>query len=208
MAMENRIMVKATASGDCVYFKTVCRERKSPREFCFLRSELLKMRQKSFLVSKDMRSFAEIYRENNARVVIIFNWLDEDLYTGELKGWKQRVTLPLGTLLDFAERGGIGENPKKWTVLSLRDSFSPRIVFVDTENLKRVVNNLTVRHKLAKFLSRNFQYYNATEIRLFNDYEPYSFFFREICGNDNGMCGGVILHGRDDLKKAKYSIHT
>lgn len=206
--MDNRIMVKATATEHCVCFRTVSRERKSPREFYILRDKLLQLRRQSYLVVNDIHCFAEIYREINARVTITFYWLNERGSNGAIDGWKQTVTLPLGPLLDFAERGGIGDNPKKWTVLSLKDSFSPKIVFMDTRNLKQVVENLTVRHKLAKFLSRNFRYRNVTEIRLFNDFVPYSFFFREMIGEQIGICGGVILHGQNDLKKAEYFLHT
>ena len=79
---------------------------------------------------------------------------------------------------------------------------------MDHRNLRDVVANVTVRRKLARFLSRNFRYRNVTEIRMFNDFVPYSFFFREMIGEQSGICGGVILHGQNDLKTAKYSIHT
>ena len=206
--MDDRVMIKATTTEHCVCFRTVSAARKSPRSFYIQRDDLLKLRQHSYLVVNDIHCFAEIYREIDARVTIRFYWLSEHGGDGKMDGWNQIVTLPLGKLLDFAERGGIGDNPGKWTVLSLKDTYSPKIVFVDTRNLKQAVANLTIRHKLAKFLSENFHYRNATEIRLFNDFVPYSFFFREMRNGSEGMCGGVILHGQNDLKKAKYSIHT
>ena len=36
----------------------------------------------------------------------------------------------------------------------------------------------------------------------------YSFFFREYRGGQALMCGGLILHGQDDMGKAYYGIHT
>ena len=41
-----------------------------------------------------------------------------------------------------------------------------------------------------------------------NDFVPYSFFFREYQGGRVCLCGGLILHGQDDMSKAYYGIHT
>lgn len=46
------------------------------------------------------------------------------------------------------------------------------------------------------------------EIRFYNDFVPYSFFFREFRGGQPGICGGLILHGQENMAKAQYSIHT
>ena len=206
--MNNRVMVKASASEQYISFRTISRERKSSREFCFLRSELLQLKKQSFVISRDIYAFAELRREPFDRVSITFYWLNVNCYDDSVGGWRQTVTLPFNKLMDFALRGGLDGYPENWKVLSIRDTFSPRIVFMDHRNLRDVVANVTVRRKLARFLSRNFRYRNATEIRMFNDFAPYSFFFREMIGEQRGMCGGVILHGLDDLKTAKYSIHT
>ena len=37
---------------------------------------------------------------------------------------------------------------------------------------------------------------------------PYSFFFEEYTPYGRGICGGIILHGAEDLAKAQYSVHT
>ena len=202
--MDNRVLIKASTTENSVCFRTISRERKSPRGFYILKSNLLRLRQESYIVVNDIYCFAELYRETNARVTIRFYWLRENTCNGDMSGWNQTVSLPLAPLLDLAECG----DTEKWRVLSIKDTFSPRIVFMDHRNLRDVVANVTVRRKLARFLSRNFRYRNATEIRMFNDYVPYSFFFREMIGEQSGMCGGMILHGQDDLKTAKYSIHT
>ena len=36
----------------------------------------------------------------------------------------------------------------------------------------------------------------------------YSFFFREFRGEKSCLCGGLILHGQEDMSKAYYGIHT
>lgn len=205
--MNDKIMVKMTASDQCIGFRTVSRERKSPRTFYILRHELLRLRQTGNVIVTDLQCFAELRRETGDRVTITFCWLSEGC-NGNLVGWKQTVMLPLNRLLDFAERGGREGEPAEWKMLSLKESFSPKIVFVDAGNLKRAVANATIRRKLARFLSRNFYYRDATEIRLFDDFVPYSFCFREMIGEEVGICGGVILHGQEDMKQAYYSIHT
>lgn len=81
-------------------------------------------------------------------------------------------------------------------------------MFCGAKNLLAAVNNLTVRRKLARFLRDNFQWPRTDEIHFYDDMEPYSFFFREMQNGRTGICGGVILHGREDMKTAHYSIHT
>lgn len=206
--MNNRIMVKMTASEQHICVRTVCWERNSSREFCFLRSELLKLREQGYVVASDIYAFAELRREPRDRVSITFYWLNVNCFDDAVGGWRQIVTLPFEKLMDFAQRGGVNGEPDHWTLLSLKNTFSPRIVFVDKRNLKAAVANTAIRRKLARFLSRNFHYRDATEIHLFDDFVPYSFFFREIIVEQVGMCGGVILHGQEDMKQAYYAIHT
>ena len=54
----------------------------------------------------------------------------------------------------------------------------------------------------------HFQWKSGGTIHFYSDYVPYSFFFREILSGQPGICGGLILHGQEDLKTAHYSIHT
>ena len=71
-----------------------------------------------------------------------------------------------------------------------------------------MVDNKLVRRKLSKFLRNHFNWPSATEVRFFGDFEPYSFFFREYRKDQAGICGGLILHGRENMDKAYYSVHT
>ena len=84
---------------------------------------------------------------------------------------------------------------------------TPEIKFQSQENLRRVVENPILRHKFSKFLSNNFQWPNAKEIILSDDFHPYSFFFQEITKNgSHGICGGVILH--EGRRGCYYELHT
>ncbi len=206
--MDNRVLIKARAIENCVCFRTINKRKKSPHEFYILRDNLLKLRTQDYVVACDINSFAEICREAEDRVMIRFFWLNCHSCDNSVAGWLQIVCLPFKPLMEFAEHGGRGDSREEWAVLSLKDSFSPKYVFVDTQNLKKAVENLAVRRKLARFLSRNFHYRNATEIRFFNDFVPYSFSFREMFGEREGICGGLILHGQSDMANAYYAIHT
>lgn len=62
-------------------------------------------------------------------------------------------------------------------------------------------------HKLSK-APMLFNWPDADEIHLFNDFVLYSFFFREYRNGRLVVCGGLILHGQEDMSKAYYGIHT
>ncbi|MCH5174248.1 MAG: hypothetical protein J1D85_08610, partial [Bacteroidales bacterium] len=65
------------------------------------------------------------------------------------------------------------------------------------------------RHKLGKALATNFNWPGADEVRLANDFVPYSFFFQEFRNGRPCLCGGLILHSQEeDMGKAYYGIHT
>ena len=79
----------------------------------------------------------------------------------------------------------------------------PRLVFAGNRaNLKAAIGDPRIRHKLSKALMASFNWPGADEIHLTNDFVPYSFFFREYRDGRTGLCGGLILHGQDDMDKA------
>lgn len=53
-----------------------------------------------------------------------------------------------------------------------------------------------------------FDWPDSNEIYLYNDFVPYSFFFREFRNDRAVMCGGLILHGQEDMSRAYYGLHT
>lgn len=60
----------------------------------------------------------------------------------------------------------------------------------------------------GKILEQHFQWRGTEKIVLYDDSQPYSFFFEEYTPYGRGICGAVILHGADNLQKAQYSVHT
>ena len=85
----------------------------------------------------------------------------------------------------------------------------PRLVFEgNRENLRAAIDNPLNRHKLGKALMQNFNWPDADEIHLYNDFVPHLFFFREFRNDQPCLCGGLILHNQEDMSKAYYGIHT
>lgn len=203
--MNNRTLVKITADENCLHFHTVTRERKSPYRFLISKSsiEALCEDPHSVRMEYDIGSFAQMWRGRGEDTVHIrFFWLKSNGI--QLTGWMQTIILPFSDLIRFS-RGNMGA---QWVTLSLEEPQRPKLVFHAADNLHEAVNNPTVRRKLSRFLRDNFQWYGSDEIHLYNDLTPYSFFFREMRNGRAGICGGVILHGQDNIETARYAIHT
>ena len=101
------------------------------------------------------------------------------------------------------------EDSMQIKMLSLEESGRPKIEFQSRRNLKAVAETKALRKKLGKFMADHFlRWKGSRQITVYDDFEPYSFFFREQTPYGAGICGGVILHGRENLEKAYYGIHT
>lgn len=204
--MNNRILVKVSASANCIGFQTVSRKKKSEREFLITRSEFEKLEHEGKIIARDILSFAVLRHDTNAGTLRMdFSWLCGGC-DSQLVGWEESVTLPYDELAAFV-RASAGEGgPKKWRVLSIQESSTPKIVFHDRDGLQKCLENKTVRGKLARALRDNFR--GADRVVFYPDFEAFSFFFRSFRADRPLIEGGLILHRQDDLKKAYYSVHT
>lgn len=206
--MDNRILVKARSSEDYIIFKTVTKSKKSG-ELYVRRSELTALEHTDQVISWD-GSFAVFTRNKiEGTVCIRFYWMNMS-DTGPFTGRKQDVTLPFKPFMDFVKWSAYEEEeqPQKWCALSIVPRFSPKLTFVSTRNLHAALADKLTRRKLSKFLRNNFHWRNSTEIIFYDDFIPRSFFFREMRAGVAGICGGLILHGQEDISKAYYMIHT
>lgn len=206
--MNNRILVKMTAENHCILFRTVTPTEKSPHAFYITRKTFAELKDRGEITGHDCGSFAILrWDDKTGTVIIHFTWLSCS-GNDQVAGWEQTVKLPYEGLQNFMEKTAGKIGPPKWAALSVTSGKLPKLVFCGRENLHAVVGNKTVRRKLARFLRNNFRWQGADEIRFYNDFVPYSFFFQEFHGNQPGMCGGLILHGQENMEKAYYSIHT
>ena len=122
---------------------------------------------------------------------------------------EESVTIPYALLLAFMGESTQDGGPETWKHLSVCPTSRPSLVFHDKERLRECVANKTVRRKLARALRDNFHYSGAEQIGLYHDFQPYSFFFREVRNGGDGICGGLIFHDHhNNLKEAYYSVHT
>ena len=126
-----------------------------------------------------------------------------------MEGVEQTIHLRWSAFRAFLETCRQPDGLKDFKAISLDVSRRPRLVFDGNQaNLRAAIGNAQVRHKLGKALMTNFDWPDADEIHLYNDFTPYSFFFREFRGEKSCLCGGLILHGQEDMSKAYYGIHT
>ena len=96
----------------------------------------------------------------------------------------------------------------EWRHLSVPEMLMPRYEFHSRKNLHEVARRPVLRRKLGRVLGRHFQWRGTEKIVIYDDGLPYSFFFEEYTPYGRGICGGIILHGAEDLAKAQYSVHT
>ena len=126
------------------------------------------------------------------------------------RGRLRAVRLRWSKFREFLDACREPDSPKEFKAVSLdprRDR--PRLAFVGSRrNLKAAIADRRIRHKLGKTLMEHFNYPDADEIRIADDFVPYSFFFREFRDDKPVMCGGLILHGQEDMAKAYYGQHT
>lgn len=206
--MGGRTLVKVTASENCIIFRTVNRSRKSPKRFYVTRDEFARLETQVSVTTYDGWSFA-ILRRNTLMdtLTIQFTWLSGSSHA--LTGWEETVTVPYGRLAAFVRESVQEGGPQEWKALSIDFSNRrPQLVFDAKKTLHAILNNGVVRRKLVRFLRDNFNWPYTEQIRLYSDFVPYSFFFREFRNGRAVMCGGLILHGQEDMSKAYYSVHT
>lgn len=208
--MSKRIMIKLSASEDYVYLRTLSEEYRSPQGFTITDKELEEMEKKGYKIVSDIHSFARLSlrktMDETDILVINFTWLS-DAGRGKVLGREETVLLSYDKFQEYVEesRKNNGEQKK---LLSLDEKPRPRIAFQSRRNLKAVTEEKLLRKKLGKVLWRHFAGQGSRQITIYDDFEPYSFFFQEQTPYGTGICGGIILHGRDNIEKAYYGIHT
>lgn len=205
-----RTMIKISADGEFVSLRTYSRRYGRSGQFVLWRMELDELGTKGRILSADSFSYARLYLHKSPGgkeiLKIEITWLHSS--GDELKGRLERLFLVYQDFLCCVEESALSGG-KTCRRLSLPESHRPAIEFDSRRNLKKIARRKGMRRKLGKFLDCHFQWPDAVRIRVVDDScVPYSFFFQEERINGTGICGGIILHGQDDLKKACYGMHT
>ena len=205
--MSERTLIKASAGEHCISFRTVSRKKKSPWEFLVCRSELEKLERDGAVIAQDIHGFAVLSRNIPAGTLHMeFTWLCGG--GNEVTGYKEDMVIRYDELMAFIHASAQEGGPTKWAALSIMENRLPRLVFYDTAGLRRCLENVKVRRKLIRFLRDNFHWPDVDEVGFYPDFDPYSFFFREIRYGAPGIAGGLILHNRGSMEKAYYATHT
>lgn len=208
--MTDRIILKAHAYEETIAIRTYSPGTgKSPHLFYITYAELDRLTHDGSLLARDIHSFACIrLDERRDRITFEFTWLIGTFR--RMEGYEQIVRLRWSAFRAFLEACREPDGPRDFKALSLDASgYRPRLVFDGNRaNLKAAVGDPLIRRKLGKALMNNFNWAGADEIHMMNDFVPYSFFFLEYRDGKPCLCGGLILHGQEDLSKAYYGIHT
>ena len=208
--MTERILFKARAGENGIDVRTYAPRMASPHSFYIFYEELYRLESAGCILTSDIHSFAKIrIDKKHDRACFEITWLSGRC-GGRVEGYEQYVYLRWSRFREFLDACRQPDGPKEFKAVSLgprRDR--PRLTFVGgRKNLKAAIADRHVRHKLGKALTANFNYPDADEIRIADDFVPYSFFFQEIRDDRAVMCGGLILHGQEDMAKAYYGLHT
>lgn len=202
--MKDRTLVYMTFRNDYVGMRTVSCSQKSPHRFYISRYKLEELERKSEVIANDIYSFAMLRRNAYAGTVeIAFTWLGSD--GNSVSGYQDAIALPYGKMMECLH----GSKPCVWKALSIDNSMKQaKIVFKSRKNLHAALENGIIRRKLIRFLRDQFQWERSEKIEVYDDFMPYSFFFRETRDGEAGISGGIILHGQEDMGTAYYSMHT
>lgn len=207
--MTDRILFRAEAGGYGIDVRTVSARMKS-RRFWICYDALVRLEEDGTVICSDIHSFAKLRLDRkHDRLSIDFVWLTGHGF-GRVDGWEQEVDLCWSKFKEFLDACRLPDGPETFKAASLgprRDR--PKLIFDgNRENLKAAIGNKQIRHKLGKALTAHFNWPDADEIYIFNDFVPYSFFFREFRDGKPRICGGLILHGQENMAKAYYGLHT
>ena len=202
--MKDRTLVYMTFRDGTVSLRTVSRSRKSPHRFYIPCQELEGLEAGSTALVQDIHSFAKLRRDAYAGTVeIAFTWLEGN--GNGISGYRESITLPYGEMMECLHQSKLFV----WKTLSIDSSAKQsQIVFKSRKNLHAALANGIIRRKLIRFLRDQFRWAYAEKIEIYDDFMPYSFFFRETRGGETGLSGGIILHGQEDMKNAYYAMHT
>ena len=205
--MDKRYMIKLTRENEhIVRLKAKCNTgERYPHEYWLSHEKLWDFfcKTDSVLVLRDGYDYIEFCKGSD-RMAITTTHINP-YFDGTISGRQDTFEIPLADLGGFLCCSEPGDCDK-W--LNMKPISNPKIIVRDTKNLREIANHPIYRKKFAKFMRNAFQW-RCAFIELYNDFVPYSFFFKEkYADGSSGICGGVILHGQDNPSKAYYSIHT
>ena len=208
--MMERTILKLSVRDEFIVFQTYSRRNVRSSQFYMAADVLETMETKGVAVAMDDPHFVKLHtyvdRAGVERLCMQFTWLSVSGHDG-VHGRREFLDVDHAKFKAAMEKSRARQ--EAWqTLLSLPEEGKPPIRMNSKGNLKKVLENRTLKKKLGRFLASNFKWKSAKCIHVSDDYLPYSFFFWEERDDGRGICGGIILHEREDLRRAHYEIHT
>ena len=205
-----RTMLKLSVRDEFIVFQTYSRRNGRSSQFYMREDTLDTLKQTGVAVSMDDPHFIKLRtyfdRAGVERLCIQFTWLSIS-GNDDVHGRREFLDVDYVKFKAATEKSHAGQGT--WQkLLTLPEQGKPPIQMNSKGNLKKVLQNRTLKKKLGRFLASHFRWESAKCIHISDDYLPYSFFFWEEFDDGRGICGGIILHGQEDLRKAHYEIHT
>ncbi|MCI9536476.1 MAG: hypothetical protein HFG53_17070 [Lachnospiraceae bacterium] len=162
------------------------------------------------MIGRDGTSYLALWRypgpDGKELLQLSFSWLKRER-NGRLSGKEVEFTVPYHGFKDTLRKSW--EHPGEYqNILSRTEHGKIRIEFRCHRNLKDAVSNPHIRRKLGHFLGKLLLWPGKRTICFYDDMEPYSFGFSEENVSGYRVYGAMILHGKENPKKAYYSIHT
>lgn len=152
--MNNRTMIKLSASKDCITLRTFSKDCHSPQGFVLMEKELLELEEKRYMTVSDIHSFAKVsLRKSFEQAEILeieFTWLS-DTGGGKVSGRTETVRLSYKKFKSSIKQSR--EDSMQIKMLSLEESGRPKIEFQSRRNLKAVAETKALRKKLGKFMA-------------------------------------------------------
>ena len=205
-----RMILKLSVRDGYVILQTYSHRNGRSSQF-YMRVETLNaLEQLRTIIAMDDPHFVKMHtyvdRAGVERLCIQFTWLSVSGHDS-VHGRREFLEVDYARFKAATEKSRAQQGT--WQkLLSLPEEGKPPIRMHSKGNLKKVLQNRTLKKKLGRFLAANFRWESAKCIHISDDYLPYSFFFWEEFENGRGICGGIILHGLEDLRRAHYEIHT
>lgn len=204
--MDQSTMIKIIGSEGRMSLRTISRTFRSPHSFIVLNKDLEKLEKEKHLIVKDILSFAELrYCEDKdqKKVIKITFWWMEGAADQEYTVQRENVCLPYD-----AFRLALQQPGSEQRMLSVSKQTFPKFEFQSRKHLKEIVKQPGLKHKFTKFLVTKMHWANYERIVLYDDFMPYSFVFDGYTPYGVGLCGGIILHGQEQMETSYYCIHT
>ena len=203
-------MLKIRVKGDYLSLSTYSRDYRSPGDFRLHENKLIDLEQRRYAIGRDGTSYLALWRypgpDGKELLQLSFSWLKRER-NGRLSGKEVEFTVPYHGFKDTLRKSW--EHPGEYqNILSRTEHGKIRIEFRCHRNLKDAVSNPHIRRKLGHFLGKLLLWPGKRTICFYNDMEPYSFGFSEENVSGYRVYGAMILHGKENPKKAYYSIHT